>query len=140
MSGTLTLVDGAGTQTVLLSGYGYSSPTDNLIPAALVFPATGVGGSPSDPLPVLLTNLGDLPLNCVVTWTGAPPATQAPACPDPQVEISPFPIPAMGNWPRTPGAQSKSYSLPARSAHAREHSPSTTRCARRPCRSPARVF
>ncbi|MGA2537661.1 MAG: choice-of-anchor D domain-containing protein, partial [Terracidiphilus sp.] len=55
------------------SGFGYSPPTDNLIPTSLAFPATAVGGQPSAPMPVLLTNLGDLPLTCIVTWTGTGP-------------------------------------------------------------------
>jgi hypothetical protein len=56
----------------VLSGYGYSPPTDNLIPGSLTFPDTAVGGQPST-LSVLLTNLGDLPLKRIVAWTGAAP-------------------------------------------------------------------
>ena len=70
VAGTLTIVDGAGTQTVLLSGFGYSPPTDHLIPTSLVFPPTAVGGQPAAAMPVLLTNLGDTPLTCIVAWTG----------------------------------------------------------------------
>ena len=63
-SGTLTIVDGAGTQTALLSGFGYAPPTDILNPLSVSFPSTAVGQL-SAPLPVLLTNTGDLPLTSI---------------------------------------------------------------------------
>jgi hypothetical protein len=82
VAGTLTIVDGAGTQTVLLSGFGYSPPTDNLIPISLTFPATAVGGQPAAALGVLLTNLGDTPLTCIVAWTGAATGTPSNCLPE----------------------------------------------------------
>ena len=53
-----------------VGGDGYSPPTDHLIPTSLVFPPTAVGGQPAAAMPVLLTNLGDTPLTCIVAWTG----------------------------------------------------------------------
>lgn len=70
VSGTLTLTDGAGTQTVLLSGTGAAPPTDLLNPASLTFQATGTGQL-SAALPVLLTNTGDLPLASIAVSTTA---------------------------------------------------------------------
>jgi hypothetical protein len=63
-TGTLTLVDGAGTQIVQLSGFGYSPPTDSLYPLSLAFPPTAVGES-STALTVSLTNTGDLALTSI---------------------------------------------------------------------------
>jgi hypothetical protein len=56
-TGTLTLSDGAGTQTVELTGIGLSAPTDTLSPASLAFPATATG-QPSAAQTVTLTNAG----------------------------------------------------------------------------------
>jgi hypothetical protein len=69
-AGTLTLVDGAGTQTVQLSGFGYSPPTDSLYPLALAFPPTAVGQS-SSALTVNLTNTGDLALTSIAANVSA---------------------------------------------------------------------
>ena len=74
-TGTLTLVDGAGTQTVQLKGNGASPPTDQLNPTSLSFPNTAVDGQASAPLQVLLTNTGNLPLKCIVIWAGAASTT-----------------------------------------------------------------
>jgi hypothetical protein len=56
-TGTLTLTDGAGAQTVELTGVGLSGPTDTLSPASLTFPATATGQS-SAAQTVTLTNSG----------------------------------------------------------------------------------
>lgn len=70
-SGLLTLVDGAGTQTVTLAGSGAAPPTDLLNPASLAFPATATGQLSSS-LPILLTNSGDLPLTSIaIAMSGA---------------------------------------------------------------------
>jgi hypothetical protein len=53
-SATLSVVDGAGTQTSALSGTGTAIKFN---PASLTFPATGVGSS-SSPLVTTMTNLG----------------------------------------------------------------------------------
>ena len=71
VAGTLTMVDGAGTQTVLLSGFGYAAATDQLNPTALLFPATAVN-QVSAALPVLVTNTGDLPLNGITVAATGP--------------------------------------------------------------------
>jgi hypothetical protein len=63
-TGTLTFIDGAGTQTVQLSGTGAAPPTDNLNLMSLTFPTTAVGEvSPAQT--VTLTNTGDLPLTSI---------------------------------------------------------------------------
>ena len=63
-SGTLTLTDGAGTQTVELTGTGLSAPTDTLSAASLAFPATATGQS-SAAQTVTLTNSGGEPLESI---------------------------------------------------------------------------
>jgi len=63
-AGTLTLVDGAGTQTVALSGFGYAAATDGLSPLSVAFPATAEG-QVSAAQTVTLTNSGDLPLTSI---------------------------------------------------------------------------
>jgi len=68
-AGTLTIVDGAGTQTALLSGFGYAPPTDILNPNSVSFPATAVGQL-STALPILFTNTGDLPLTSIAASVG----------------------------------------------------------------------
>ncbi|MGC2635986.1 MAG: choice-of-anchor D domain-containing protein [Acidobacteriaceae bacterium] len=60
-TGTLTVVDGLGTQTASLSGTGQTEATDTLAPSSLVFPAQQVGTS-SASQNVTLTNSGDEPL------------------------------------------------------------------------------
>ena len=61
VSGTLTLNDGAGTQTAILSGTGEAAPTDVLNPASLTFPLTAAG-SVSSAQTLSLTNIGGEPL------------------------------------------------------------------------------
>jgi Abnormal spindle-like microcephaly-assoc'd, ASPM-SPD-2-Hydin len=68
--GTLTLTDGAGTQTVQLSGNGAAPPTDNLNTTSVSFPATAVGQL-SAALPVLLSNNGDLQLTSIAVSVSA---------------------------------------------------------------------
>jgi Abnormal spindle-like microcephaly-assoc'd, ASPM-SPD-2-Hydin len=63
-SGTLTIIDGAGTQTVTLSGTGAAPATDTLTPVTLSFPAT-VMGQLSAGQSVALTNDGDLALHSI---------------------------------------------------------------------------
>ena len=63
-AGTLTIVDGAGTQTVLLTGFGYAPPTDIVNPDSISFPGTALGQL-SVTMPVLFTNTGDLPLTSI---------------------------------------------------------------------------
>ncbi len=70
-AGTLTFVDGAGTQTVLLSGFGYSPPTDVLNPTSLAFANTAVGQTSIPPLTILLTNTGDLALASIAPSVSA---------------------------------------------------------------------
>lgn len=77
-AGALTLVDGAGKQTVQLSGTGTSPPTDRLDPASLSFQETAVGET-SDKEIVTLTNSGDNPLTSIqVSITG--PFQQSNTC------------------------------------------------------------
>jgi len=70
-AGTLTLTDGAGTQTVALSGFGWAAPTDSLPATSLSFGGVVVGQlSPAQAVP--LTNTGDLPLTGIaITVSGA---------------------------------------------------------------------
>jgi hypothetical protein len=69
--GALTLIDGAGTQTVVLTGTGASPPTDTLSTTSLSFPSTMIGQS-SAPLTVGISNTGDLPLTSIAaSATGA---------------------------------------------------------------------
>jgi len=63
-AGTLMFTDGAGTQTVALTGTGAAAPTDNLIPGSLSFPATATG-SLSAAQNILLTNTGDETLTSI---------------------------------------------------------------------------
>jgi len=60
-SGTLSLNDGAGTQTAILSGTGEAAPTDVLNPTSLTFPLTAAD-SVSSAQTVSLTNIGGEPL------------------------------------------------------------------------------
>jgi len=62
--GMLTLVDGAGTQTVALSGFGYAAATDVLSPLSVAFPPTAEN-QVSAAQTVTLTNSGDLPLTSI---------------------------------------------------------------------------
>lgn len=63
-SGLLTFADGAGTQTVELSGTGASPPTDTLSPASLAFPSTP-DGQVSAAQSVTITNSGGVPLRSI---------------------------------------------------------------------------
>ena len=70
-SGTLTFTDGAGTQTVTLTGSGAAPPTDTLSPTSLTFPGTVIGQL-STAQTVTITNSGDLPLTSIAaTVSGA---------------------------------------------------------------------
>ncbi|MDR3792094.1 MAG: choice-of-anchor D domain-containing protein, partial [Terracidiphilus sp.] len=71
VAGLLTFTDGAGTQTLVLTGTGAAPPTDALNPGSLSFPATATG-SLSTSLPILLTNTGDDTLTSInVSVSGA---------------------------------------------------------------------
>jgi len=70
-TGTLTLVDSAGTQTVGLSGNGAAPPTDTLSPMSLTFPSTIVGET-SALQTVSLTNSGGMPLTSIALAVGGP--------------------------------------------------------------------
>ncbi len=63
-TGTISLVDAAGTQTVALSGMGATAATDALSPTTLSFPATATGQQ-SAAQNVTLTNSGDLSLTSI---------------------------------------------------------------------------
>ncbi len=67
-TGALTLIDGAGTQTVVLMGTGAAPPTDTLSTTSLSFPPTIIGQS-SAPLTVAVSNTGDLPLTSIAAST-----------------------------------------------------------------------
>jgi hypothetical protein len=69
-SGTLTLADSAGTQTVALSGTGATLATDLLSSTSVSFPAT-IAGQLSSPQIVTLTNNGDLSLTSIVLTASA---------------------------------------------------------------------
>lgn len=64
VTGTLTVVHAAGTQTVLLTGVGERVATDTLSATSLNFPATPTG-TLSSAQAVTLTNSGDLELNSI---------------------------------------------------------------------------
>ncbi len=63
-TGLLTFTDGAGTQTVALSGTGAAAPTDILNTASLTFPATP-DGQLSAAQAVTITNSGGVPLTSI---------------------------------------------------------------------------
>jgi hypothetical protein len=67
-SGTLTVADGAGTQTAQLAGIGLAPATDSLSPASLAFGQVVVG-SASQPQQVTLTNNGDQALQLIAAQT-----------------------------------------------------------------------
>jgi hypothetical protein len=70
VAGTLTFTDGAGVQTVALTGTGAAVPTDIMATTPLAFGAT-VTGHLSAVQTVLLANTGDLPLTAIsVSATG----------------------------------------------------------------------
>jgi hypothetical protein len=70
-TGTLTLVDAAGTQTVLLTGTGQGVATDALNSTSLNFPATPAG-TLSDVQTISLSNSGDLALNSISVAASGP--------------------------------------------------------------------
>jgi len=70
-AGTLTFTDGAGTQTVALTGTGATPPTDILGAAALTFPATAAGQI-SAAQTVNLINSGGLPLTSIAVSISGP--------------------------------------------------------------------
>ena len=65
-TGTLTVVDSAGTQTAQLSGVGESPATDGLAPLNLAFAPQAVGTT-GQPQQVTLTNSGDQALALIAT-------------------------------------------------------------------------
>ncbi len=69
-SGTLTLSDSVGSQTVALTGRGAVSPTDDLAPTSLTFPST-VAGQRSAGQSIVLSNGGDLPLSSIAISVSA---------------------------------------------------------------------
>ena len=78
VTGTLTFTDGAGTQTVALSGYGSAPATDTLNPTSLTFPSTFIGQQ-SAAQTVSLTNSGDVPLTGIA-FTASGPFTESDNC------------------------------------------------------------
>jgi hypothetical protein len=71
VAGLLTFTDGAGTQTVTLSGTGAAVATDLLNPLSLSFSGTGLGAR-SAAQTILLTNIGDEPLTAIsISVSGA---------------------------------------------------------------------
>ena len=71
VAGTLTFTDGAGTQTVALSGTGAAAATDILNPLSLTFPGTVVGQL-SATQATTLTNTGGEPLTSISTSVSGP--------------------------------------------------------------------
>jgi hypothetical protein len=63
-TGTLTLVESGGTETVQLSGIGLSPPSDSLSPSALTFSGTATGAT-SPAQTVTLTNSGGVALTSI---------------------------------------------------------------------------
>ena len=85
-TGLLTLTDGAGTQTVLLTGTALAPPTDIVSPTSLTFPATPEGQiyppagvqAPATTT-VTITNIGGMPLTGIsITVSG--PFQESPNC------------------------------------------------------------
>ena len=70
-TGTFTVVDSAGAQTVGLSGNGTAPPTDTLSQTSLTFPGTVVGQT-SAPQSVSLTNSGGVPLTSIALAASGP--------------------------------------------------------------------
>jgi hypothetical protein len=70
-TGTLTMTEGAQSQTAELTGVGVAPPGDTLSANALAFPAT-VSGQLSSPLVLVLTNGGGLSLTSIGTSVSAP--------------------------------------------------------------------
>ncbi|HVU44673.1 MAG TPA: choice-of-anchor D domain-containing protein [Terracidiphilus sp.] len=63
-TGTFVLTDGAGIQSVELTGVGLAAPTDTLSPASLTFPATATGQL-SAAQNLTITNAGGQPLTSI---------------------------------------------------------------------------
>ena len=70
-TGTLTIVEAGGTQTVQLSGKGASPPTDTLSPPSLTFSGTMIGET-SLAQTITLTNSGGVPLTSVAVSASGP--------------------------------------------------------------------
>jgi len=83
--GTLTLIDGAGTQTVNLTGTGAAPATDQLGSTAIAFSPTATGQL-SAAQTVLLTNAGDLPLTSIALSVGG--AFQVPIPAEPSCRVT----------------------------------------------------
>jgi hypothetical protein len=77
-AGTLTFTDGAGTQTVQLSGWGSAPATDILNPTSLTFSNTFIGQL-SIAQTLSLTNTGDLPLTGI-NFAVSGPFTESDNC------------------------------------------------------------
>jgi hypothetical protein len=71
VAGTLTFTDGAGTQTVALTGIGAALPTDILNPLSITFPGTAEGQD-SSAQTTTLTNTGGLPLTSISISVSGP--------------------------------------------------------------------
>lgn len=78
-TGTLTVVDDAGTQTATLIGTGDAPATDALAPLSLTFPAQQIGTA-SAAQQVLLTNAGDVALTLVNASISSGAFTATSAC------------------------------------------------------------
>ncbi len=78
-TGTLTVVDDAGTQTATLIGTGDAPATDALAPLTLTFPAQQIGTA-SAAQQVLLTNAGDVALTLVNARISSGAFTATSAC------------------------------------------------------------
>jgi hypothetical protein len=71
IAGTLTFTDGAGTQTVALTGAGAAAANDILNPLSLTFPTTALGQLSSAQV-TTLTNTGGLPLTSIAISVSGP--------------------------------------------------------------------
>ena len=78
-SGTFTVTDDAGTQTVSLSGNGTLPATDALSPLALTFAAQQLSTA-SAPQQIMLTNSGDVPLTLIAAQITSGDFTAVNAC------------------------------------------------------------
>jgi hypothetical protein len=78
-SGTLTVIDDAGTQTASLGGVGTSPPTDSLSPLALTFGPQQINTT-STQQQIILTNAGDQPLTLIAAQITSGNFTVVNAC------------------------------------------------------------